>query len=178
MSELDRQQLETVIAAAGERLEGSWLLIGGALVALWLEPRRITEDLDLIGIEGHADERYRLMLFAESLQLPVEAVNSAADFFVRRIPGWEKEIELFRAGTQGKIYRPSPTLFLLLKMGRLSEEDLADCEALLERCRAEALPVDTARVLTALDALPRADGELAARRARLRQRVLTKTQAE
>jgi hypothetical protein len=58
--------------------------IGGEkLREVWLESRRVTEDIDLVGTRP--DSRLRLMELAERLGLPIEAMNSAADFFVRRI---------------------------------------------------------------------------------------------
>jgi hypothetical protein len=170
--ELDRNRLQQVVEAVAERLAGDWLLIGGALAALWLEPRRTTEDVDIVGLVGTIDERLALMRLAAELGLPVEALNSAADFFVRRIDGWRDELELFRAGTKGRIYRPTVTLFLLLKLERLTEHDLADCLAAVARARAERLRFDPGRVLAALDALPPAGApDLGERRQRLREAV-------
>jgi hypothetical protein len=74
--------------------------------ALWLESRRTTEDVDIVGLQGTAEERMALMRLATELDLPVEAVNSAADSFVRRIDGWRDELELFRRGARGRVYRP------------------------------------------------------------------------
>ncbi len=72
----------------------------------------------------------------------------------------------------GTIYRPTATLFLLLKLRRLSEQDLSDCLDLLRKVAAESAPLDTARVLAALDGLAEtADEQLRARRARLRSRL-------
>jgi len=48
----DREQIRKIVHEIGERLEGDWLLIGGALVALWLESERTTEDLDAVSIRG------------------------------------------------------------------------------------------------------------------------------
>jgi hypothetical protein len=170
--DLDRARLERVVEAIAERLPGDWLLVGGALVALWLEPRRTTEDVDILGLGGTADERLALLRLATELGLSVEALNSAADFFVRRIDGWREELEPFRSGARGRIHRPSVTLFLLLKLGRLSEQDLADCLAALARAMADRLRFDAGRVLAALDALPATpDAELADRRRRLRDAV-------
>jgi hypothetical protein len=152
--ELGQERIDEVLATAADRLEGDWLLVGGALVALWLEPRRVTEDIDLVSITGSSDQRHELMRLAADAGLPIEAVNSAADFFVRRIPGWQQEIVPFRSGTGATIYRPTPTLFLLLKVGRLSDQDFADCQALLARARVEGLALDAGRVLAALDDLP------------------------
>jgi hypothetical protein len=170
--DLDRARLERVVEAIAERLAGDWLLVGGALVALWLEPRRTTEDVDIVGLDGTTDERLALLRLAGELGLSVEALNSAADFFVRRIDGWREEIEPFRSGARGRIHRPSVTLFLLLKLARLSEQDLADCLAALARARADRLRFDAGRVLAALDALPATlDAGLADRRRRLRDAV-------
>ncbi|MCC6525466.1 MAG: hypothetical protein IT373_22635 [Polyangiaceae bacterium] len=168
--DLDAARLDAIVSAVCARLDGQWLLIGGALVALWLEPRRVTEDVDLIGLGGSADERYALMELAAELGLPVEAVNSAADFFVRRISGWRGELVEWRRGARGVVYRPSATLFVLLKVPRLSEQDLADCLAAVEHGRRTGEVVDGARVARALSLLPAAaDDEQSARRARLRE---------
>lgn len=171
--ELDRQRIEAVVHAVGDRLDGEWLLVGGGLVALWLQAGRTTEDVDLVGIGGPGDRRLELFDLALDLGLPVEAVNTAADFFVERVPGWRDEIEVLYRGARGTVHRPSPTLFLLLKSGRLSARDLEDCLALLDKVDEESLPLDAARVLRALDGLPSTGDEaLRERRARLRRRVL------
>jgi hypothetical protein len=113
-----------------------------------------------------------LLGLAADLGLPVEALNSAADFFVERIPGWLDEIAVLRKGRRGTIYRPSPTLFLLLKIRRLSEEDLRDCSALLDKAARESLPVDAGRVAREIDALPAAEDEgVRGRRDRLRRQL-------
>lgn len=167
--ELDRQRLEVIIRTIGERAAGEWLLVGGALVSIWLEPRRVTEDVDVVGLQGTPQERYQLMEIASDLGLPIEAVNSAADFFVRRIPGWRSEIEVLHQGERGTIYRPTATLFLLLKIERLSEQDLADCRAVIGYARTSGMPVDPGRVLASLDSLPLVDDDrLLSRRAELR----------
>jgi hypothetical protein len=166
---LDRVRIEALVEAVVERLDGEWLLIGGALVALWLEPRRVTEDVDIVGLRGTADERYDLLTLADDLGLPVEAVNSAADFFVRRIAGWKDEIEVWKRGSRSVVYRPTTTLFLLLKMRRLSEQDLLDCRAALDHAPAETRALDRARVAAAIDALdPSDDPDVTARRSTLR----------
>jgi hypothetical protein len=171
---LDRERLEALLSAMAERLHGDWLLVGGALAALWLdEPSRTTEDVDLVGLSGIPEERLALMQFAQDMGLPIEAVNSAADFFVRRIPGWQEEIEIFRTGPKSRIYRPTPTLFLLLKIDRLSEQDLGDCLATIEKARKEGLALDAERVLSALAALGVGDSALESRRQALRQALLT-----
>ncbi len=94
--ELDQQRISGLLDQLGARLNGEWLLVGGALVSIWVEPRRVTQDIDLIGLTGSPNERLDLMDAVFALGLPIEAVNSAADFFVHRIPGWRDEIEVLR----------------------------------------------------------------------------------
>lgn len=162
---LEKQRIEAIVDAIAERLDGEWLLIGGALVALWLDDRRTTEDVDIIGLRGLPEERYALLQLADDLGLPIESVNSAADFFVRRIDGWRDELRVLKRGSRSTVHRPTTTLFVLLKQRRLSARDLADCLAALAR---EEEPVDRARLRAALSALtPTEDVDLERRRREL-----------
>lgn len=155
--ELDRQRISELLDQLGERLTGQWLLVGGALVSVWVEPRRVTQDIDLIGIAGEQSERLALMDVVDSLGLPIEAVNSAADYFVHRIPDWKNEIEVLRRYPHCVLYRPTPTLFVLLKVSRLSEQDLRDCVAVITKAHAEQLRFDKGRLLGSIDKLPKSD---------------------
>ena len=122
-----------------------------------------------MGIEGTGANRLELLGLAHDLGLPVEAVNSAADFFVDRIVGWRQLIEPFRQGAGARIFRPSPTLFLLLKLRRLSARDLDDCLSLLARVKTDNLAIDAEHSLAALEQLPPVeDASLMNRRLRLR----------
>jgi hypothetical protein len=166
--ELDRSRIERFLARAADTLVGDWVLIGGAAAAVWFAPGRTTEDIDLVGSEGTNAERLRVMEVADEQGLPVEAVNSAADFYVRRIPDWSREVVLLRQGTSARIYRPTATMFLLLKIGRLGEQDLDDCLGLLQWCGEHSEPLDRARVSAALAQLaPTTDVALAERRSQL-----------
>lgn len=165
---LDRARIERFLARAADDLEGDWLLVGGAAAAVWFAENRTTEDIDLIGCAGTMTERLRLLELAEKEGLPVEAVNSAADFFVRRLPGWNAALVALRQGKTATIYRPSATTFLLLKIGRLGEQDLEDCLALVCWCRKRGESMDHDRVRIALEALPpTTDAALVARRRQL-----------
>jgi hypothetical protein len=165
----DRARIQALLELAGERLTGEWLLIGGAAAAAWFAPVRTTEDIDLIGLGGSPGERFALMELAASVAIPVEAVNSAADFFVRRIEGWREQLVPLHRGSSATIYRPTATLFLLLKLQRLTAVDLDDCLALVAHCERSGEAIDRARIRARLDALPpTGDASLAERRARLR----------
>lgn len=166
----DRARIQAIVQLVGERLEGEWLLIGGGAAAAWFAPSRTTEDLDLVGLAGTQAERFALMELAADAGIPIEAVNSAADYFVRRITGWRDELVVLARGSRGVIYRPSATLFLLLKLRRLTAVDLADCLALIEHCKQSKEPIERERVRTAIEALPAsADQALTERRLQLRE---------
>ncbi len=166
--DLGRDRIRRFLDAVSRRLSGEWLLVGGAAAAVWFSEGRVTEDIDLVGLEGTPGERLRLMQLAADEGLPVEAVNSAADFFLRRIEGWRDHIEPLLTGPSATIHRPDATLFLLLKCSRLSEVDFGDCRALLDFVHAHGLALDRARVLRALASLPDTEDEaLRLRRARL-----------
>ena len=118
---LDRADVEAFIDLARERLDGEWLIIGGAVAALWFDADRLTEDIDIL-----------------------------------------------HRGPRATIYRPTPTLFLLLKIRRMSEKDLSDCLRLLDHAQQHGLPIDRERVAQAVRELPHTDdAALAARRRRL-----------
>lgn len=145
------------------------MVVGGAAAAAWFSDARTTEDVDLIALDASAAQRLALMDFAVAHGLPVEAVNSAADFFVRRIDGWRDHLVPLVRGTRATIYRPTATLFLLLKIGRLSATDLEDCMGLLRHCKNTGEVVDVVRIRDRLDALPASDDvALVARRSELR----------
>ena len=131
---------------------------------MWFLPERATEDIDLISVVQGPDRRYQLMDFALAHGVPLEAVNSAADFFLRRFPDWRDQLEVLHAGAHARIFRPTPTLFLLLKVGRMSEADLGDCLALLNLATRTGLSVDRGRVRDHLSSL--AEPESAAALAR------------
>jgi hypothetical protein len=165
----DRARIQGLLELIGERLTGDWLLIGGAAAAAWFAPVRTTEDIDLVGLGGSQAERLALMDLAAAAAIPIEAVNSAADFYLRRIGDWRDQLVLLHQGPSATIYRPTATLFILLKLSRLSAVDLEDCLALVEHCGSSGEAIDRARIIPRLDALPPTpDVALAERRARLR----------
>ena len=147
---LDRVRLDQLLEAACAVLAGDWVLLGGAVAALCFSPHRVTEDIDLVPLGGADSRRYELMDFALAQGLPLEAVNSAADFFLRREEGFVADLELLREGALGRIFRPSPTLFLVLKSTRMTESDLADCLAQVASARENRHAIDVQRVLARL----------------------------
>ncbi len=147
---LDRARIQRFVDAAGERLIGDWLLVGGAAAAVWFSDSRVTEDVDLIGLAGTAAERLQLTELAMAEGLPIEAVNSAADFFVQRIPDWRNAIEVLRRGST----RPTSRTAVRSSVSRAATRS----------------PIDAVRVAAELDRLPTTpDAALAERRQLLRE---------
>jgi len=168
----DRARIQALLTLAGERLDGEWLLIGGGAAAAWFSPGRTTEDIDLIGLGGTQAERFALMELAVEAAIPIEAVNSAADFFVRRVAGWRDELVVLHRGSRATIFRPTATLFVLLKLHRLSAVDLDDCLALLDHCGRSHETLDRGRMRASLEALPSSDDlALCERRAQLLEAI-------
>lgn len=162
--------LRDLLQRVTDELDGDWLLVGGGVVAVWLSDTRVTEDIDLVGVPGTQEQRYALIEVCVRAGVPPETVNSAADYYLRKIPDWQMHTAPLFTGTRGRILRPTTTLFLLLKLSRLTETDLEDCRVWLAHSERE--PVDEARVLAALTALPETtDSALRERRLGLRALV-------
>jgi hypothetical protein len=150
VSVLDQETLRRFVELAGDRLTGDWVIIGGCVLHLLGIGQRTTFDIDVAGPkEAGMDQAVTLMELAEELGLPVEAINQAGAFFLRRIEAWEEEIVAVHRGETATFHVPSATLFLLLKLGRLTEADLSDCILIVEHARERQEPIDAERVAKA-----------------------------
>jgi len=148
---IDAALLRRFCELAGERLEGDWVVLGGTVLPLLGVERRITLDIDVAGPEDASNAQVlALMDIALELGLPIEVVNQAGAWFLHRIEGWRRNVVPVHRGPRATVHRPDATLFVLLKIGRLSESDLDDCLAMLERARERAEPVDAPRIAGAI----------------------------
>src|SRR5437016_5873831 len=95
---LTRAEIDAFVRAVGEHLDGEWLLVGGGAAALWFLPDRVTEDIDLFGLGATNRERADLLDLALVRSLPIEVVNTTADYFVRRVPDWRNQLEVLHRG--------------------------------------------------------------------------------
>jgi hypothetical protein len=151
MKPIDKKLLAKFVQMAGDRLKGDWVIIGGTVLPLVGVHHRVTVDIDIVGPPDAGQEQTLvLMEICESLGLPVEAVNQAGAFFLRRIEGWERDLVVVHRGESAAIYRPSATLFILLKLTRLTESDLMDCLELLKVAHARKEAPDVARLTKAI----------------------------
>lgn len=151
MKTLDRKLLERFLRLAGDDLEGDFILIGGTvLIALGVE-HRTTTDIDLIGkTKKEQAQTLRLMELSEKLGLAVESINQAGALFLTRIPKYEERLVLMHEGKTARIFRPDATLYLLLKLRRLSESDLSDCLQWLKWCEKQDEHPDKKAVKSAI----------------------------
>jgi len=124
VTRLDTRLLRRFLKRAGERLRGEWVLIGGTLLpALGIE-HRVTTDIELVGLgAGERRQGLALMAVAEELGLPVESVNPAGAHFLAKVPYSKRDLVPLHEGGSAVIYRPGATLYLLLKIRRLTESD-------------------------------------------------------
>ena len=97
-------------------------------------------DIDMVAINNKQSnsQSIKLMEIAESLGLPVEAINQAGEYFLSKVDGFQDHLILFAESKKCKIYRPDAYLFLKLKLARSSETDLRDCMAFLRHNQEEA----------------------------------------
>jgi hypothetical protein len=137
MNVADTKLLRQFLDLAGKRLSGEWVVIGGALLPLLGVSQRVTMDIDIAG-PPDATNADTLTLFeiARDIGLPIEAINQSASFFLHRVDGYEKMLVVLHEGPSATILRPNLTLYVLLKLNRMSETDLEDCMALLARAPA------------------------------------------
>ncbi|WP_447970518.1 hypothetical protein [Nitrospira sp. M1] len=127
MKAISKELLDRFFELASEKISGEWVLLGGSVLPYLGRPIRATVDIDLATTSLRAGEhQLELMEIAESLSLPVEAVNTAAEFFVRKIAGFENNLVRMYFKGDFSVYRPNVNLFIQLKLPRLSESDLED----------------------------------------------------
>jgi predicted nucleotidyltransferase len=155
---LDPKLLKRFIRLAGERLVGEWVLTGGTVLPLLGREHRSTVDIDLVGLgKDEMGQVLQLMKLAEELGLPVEAINQAGAYFLSKIPSFRAHLVVLHEGKGATIYRPDGTLYLLLKVARMSESDLQDCLEWLKLMKKTGEAVDRERVLRAIAQASRKD---------------------
>ncbi len=151
MSGLDAKFLARFVVLAADRLDGDWVVIGGCVLPLLGVEHRVTVDIDVAGPDdADMGQMLVLMEIAEELGLPVETINQAGSHFLRRIEDWQEHLIEVQRGKRATIHVPDATLFLLLKLRRLTEADLLDCAEMLQLVKQQGGDVDTSRVRAAV----------------------------
>lgn len=145
--------LHRFVELAGERLDGDWVILGGAVVPLLGGRYRVTLDIDVAGPDdAGAAATNELLRIALDLGLPVEAVNQSAAFFLRAVPDWRDRLHVLHVGSLARVLVPDVALFVQLKLGRLSQSDLEDCVARIALARSAGDDFDDERLLALISA--------------------------
>lgn len=151
MHEIDSTVAQKFVKLLGDSLAGDWLVVGGTVLPLLGVKHRVTLDIDIVKKNKASQaDTIALMELARSLNLPVETINQAATFFVNKITDWKKNLIPLYEGNKSTVFRPNATLFLLLKLGRMSPSDLTDCLQMLKFASRHKELIDRDRVLNRL----------------------------
>lgn len=143
MKNLNSKLLRKFLELASIELKGKWLLVGGTLLPAVGIDVRATVDIDLVGLGVKEKmQNLELMTLAERLGLHIEAINQAAEFFVSRHAPTSKDMFILVKGKRAQIFRPSVELYWKLKVPRLTESDLLDCQHYLQFCIGQKDGVD------------------------------------
>jgi hypothetical protein len=149
---VDGHLMERFVAMASEELSGDWVVMGGSVLSLVGAGSRVTLDIDVAGPpESRQEQALLLMQIAERLGLSVEAINQAGAYFLHRIAGWQDRLVVVKEGRGARILRPDVTLFLQLKVRRMSESDLSDCTSFVRWCSRRGERPDMDAALGAID---------------------------
>ena len=142
---IDHKKLNQFLKKAEKHLEGEWVIIGGTVLPILGSDHRTTVDIDIVSLKesnNQNQQSMKLMKIAEEIGLPVEAINQAGAFYLRKIKDFQDNLILITESKNLKIYRPNALLFFELKAARMSESDLLDC---LEFIRVNPLEIEKYR---------------------------------
>lgn len=133
--------MKKFIAKALKTLEGEWVIIGGTVLPLMGIDHRVTMDIDLVNLNfrNSTQQTLELMEIAESIGLPVEAINQAGAYFLSKINDVKDHLIPLEQSKNCTIYRPDAYLYLKLKVARCSETDMEDCLVFFQKNKAEFL---------------------------------------
>ena len=128
----DRSEIRSLLTELGDRLEAKGVqatlyVVGGAAVAINLDTRRVTRDIDAV-FHPRSDVRSEADLMAEERGLPGSWLNDAAAAWV---PGDDADAAVF--GTGGlTVSVASPRHLLAMKMVAFRATDRTDLLAIFD----------------------------------------------
>lgn len=143
MKNLNSKFLRKFLELVSRELEGRWLLVGGTLLPAVGIDVRATVDIDLVGLGPKEKmQNLELMTLAEKLGLHIEAINQAAEFFVSKHSPTSDDMIIVVKGKRAQIFRPRVELYWKLKVSRMTEADLLDCQHYLQFCIGQKDTID------------------------------------
>jgi hypothetical protein len=144
---MNKNTLNKFIDNMVKSLKGEWILIGGSLLYLLDISSRVTLDIDIVSVgESTNKDTLKLMEIAEKLSLPPEAINQAGALYLKKISGWKNNLVEIKSSSDCTIYRPNATLYVLLKLNRLSQADAEDIVAMLSFAKVKKEVIDIERL--------------------------------
>ena len=130
---LNKKLLQDLLIKMSDSLTGDWLIFGGTVPYLLGMDVRPTVDIDLASFSISTNQDSLLLMnLVQEFGLPLETINQAGGFFLQKIPGWQEQVILLKAGKKSRIYRPNLELYLRLKSARMTEADVQDCLSYLD----------------------------------------------
>ncbi|MBC7385828.1 MAG: hypothetical protein H7301_06670 [Cryobacterium sp.] len=129
---MEAAKVDALLEDLCQTVGGKWLLLGGSVGPLESGGNRALEELDLLSIShpklSAVDAQAELVIAATRIGLDPKTLNTSARFFLEGIKNWQNQILVSRRGPKGIIYKPSLTLFTVLKLKRGTELDMQDIE--------------------------------------------------
>lgn len=137
---INHKLMKKFLCEALKTLDGEWIIIGGTVLPLMGVDHRVTMDIDLVNLnfKSSNQQTFQLMEIAQSIGLPVEAINQAGAFFLSKMEDVNDHLILLEKSKNCTIYRPDAYLYIKLKITRLSETDMEDCLLFLKKNKSEA----------------------------------------
>jgi len=138
---------EQFLEIALTELSGEWIWIGGSLLHVLNISDRVTLDIDIVP-RSKVTNNHTLILMeiAAKLGLPPETINMAGQFYLTKIKNWEEALVVLGQSESCTIYRPNATLFILMKLERLSESDRRDIDVMLEYAHHHNEAIDVEKI--------------------------------
>lgn len=144
MKTIDSKLIKKFTSLALKKLDGDWVLIGSTVLLALNIDHRSTMDIDMVPTSAIGrDQTLLLMDIAQELEMPIESINQTGAYFLRKIKNWQTRLVLIGESKKVRIYRPNGTLFLQLKISRLSPSDLEDCLQMLLFCQKTKEKIET-----------------------------------
>lgn len=130
MRPINSTLMQKFLQAVLKKMKGDWVVVGGTVLPLMGIDHRFTVDIDIVSTNENADmqDSIQLMEVAEALGMPVDAINQAAAYFLRKALNYRQHLILLAESNDCRVFRPDLFLYVQLKIARLSESDLTDIE--------------------------------------------------
>jgi hypothetical protein len=124
---INESLMQEFFERSSKELAGNWILVGGSLLLALGISQRVTRDIDFVCMKDtKPGDMIKLMDCAASLNLEIEVINSSAEYFLKKIKGFEKHLLPLYSKSKLKVLRPNALLYAMMKLPRSSDSDVDD----------------------------------------------------